>query len=223
MTELHYEPSIPVTSQYAPWKKDEEFQKAYQALRPYTLVEEVRCWELWDLLGQCRGIGKFAGDILEVGVWRGGTGLLLAWRARQLKFDCKVFLCDTFTGVPKSEITDKDPVYRGGEHDDAQLGQVQALALIHKLDNVVFVEGIFPESFEENLPWLRFVHIDVDIYQSAKRATEAIMPRMAPNSLIVYDDYGFANCGGVTRYVNELREQGHKVVHNLNGHAIVLL
>jgi O-methyltransferase len=63
----------------------------------------------------------------------------------------------------------------------------------------------------------------VDVYQSAKESTEAVMPRMAPNSLIVYDDYGFVNCGGVTRYVNELRERGHKVVHNLNGHAIVLL
>lgn len=223
MTELHYEPAIPVTSRYAPWKKDEAFQKAYQAIKAFTLVEEVRCWELWDLLGQCRGLGKFAGDIIEVGVWRGGTGCLLAIRAKQLGYDCKVYLCDTWKGVPKSEITDKDPVYRGGEHDDAQLGQVQALALINKLDNVVFVEGLFPDSFKESLPWFRFVHIDVDIYQSAKRAFEAVKMRMAPAGLVVFDDYGFVNCGGVTKYVNELREIGHKVVHNLNGHAIVML
>lgn len=223
MTELHYEPSIPVTSRYAPWKKDEAFQKAYQAIKAYTLVEEVRCWELWDLLGQCRGLGKFAGDIIEVGVWRGGTGCLLAMRAKELKYDCKVYLCDTWSGVPKSEITDKDPVYRGGEHADAGVGALTLLVCAFGLENVVLVQGIFPDSFKGDLPWCRFLHIDVDVYQSAKRTFNAVKPKMAPTGLVVFDDYGFVNCGGVARYVNELKVEGYKVIHNLNGHAIIML
>jgi O-methyltransferase len=41
--------------------------------------------------------------------------------------------------------------------------------------------------------------------------------------MIVYDDYGFQSCGGVTKYVNEQRSlPGRIVLHNLNGHAIVV-
>lgn len=223
MNALHYEPSIPVTSQYAPWKQDEAFQKAYQEIKAYTLVEETRCWELWDLLGQRKGLGKYAGDIIEVGVWRGGTGCLLAMRAKQLGYDCRIYLCDTWAGVPQSEITGQDPVYRGGEHADALVWEVDDLIDKLGLDGAFLVRGTFPDSFKEDLPWCRFLHIDVDVYQSAKRAFEAVMPRLTPNSLVVFDDYGFVKCGGVTRYVNELRVEGYTVVYNLNGHAIVML
>lgn len=40
--------------------------------------------------------------------------------------------------------------------------------------------------------------------------------------MVIYDDYGFEPCVGVTRYVNEQRELDDRmVIHNLNGHAIV--
>lgn len=216
--DLHYEPIV-VTSQYAPWKVDAEFQKAYQIFRAYTLVEESRCWELWDLLGQLQ---KVSGDLLEVGVWRGGTGCLLAWRARQLGLDCSVFLCDTFSGVPREKITAQDPVYRGGEHSDAKAEDVQALAAHHGLSNVTIVKGIFPAPVPWSASTFRLVHVDVDVYESAKETTLWATPRMADGGIIIYDDYGFRNCGGVTRYVDELKRGGYFVIHNLNGHAILI-
>ena len=55
-------------------------------------------------------------DVLEVGVWRGGTGCLLAAKAQSLNRNATVFLCDTFSGVVKAgEI---DNFYKGGEHAD---------------------------------------------------------------------------------------------------------
>ena len=222
MNPLHYE-EVKVTARYAPWKKDKAFQEAYQIFRHYTLVEETRCWELWDLLGQRKGLIKMSGDILEVGVWRGGTGCLLAWRARQMGLACKVFLADTFTGVPVAKVTASDPVYHGGEHADAAINVVQGLIAQHGLLNAEIVQGIFPQSFHPaDKTWFRFVHVDADVYQSAKETTEFVRPRMAPGGIIVYDDYGFHTCGGVTKYVNELREEGYTVIHNLNGHAIIL-
>ena len=40
---------------------------------------------------------------------------------------------------------------------------------------------------------------------------------------VVFDDYGFDVCGGITQLVNEmLTEPDRIVIHNLNGHAIVI-
>ena len=60
-----------------------------------TLVDIWRCYELWSLVGELRDV---PGAILEVGVWRGGTGALMATRAGALGIDEPVFLCDTWAG-----------------------------------------------------------------------------------------------------------------------------
>ena len=47
--------------------------------------------------------------------------------------------------------------------------------------------------------------------------------RLVPGGIVVYDDYGFNFCAGITRLVNEQVADPHKLVlHNLNGHAIVV-
>jgi O-methyltransferase len=46
---------------------------------------------------------------------------------------------------------------------------------------------------------------------------------MPVGGLVVYDDYGFPRCDGITRHVDEQRTLADRVViHNLNGHAVVL-
>ena len=40
--------------------------------------------------------------------------------------------------------------------------------------------------------------------------------------MIVFDDYGFSTCNGITRLVNELRDSGDWLFfHNLNKHAVL--
>ncbi len=69
----------------------------------------------------------------------------------------------------------------------------------------------------------RLVHVDVDVYQSAKDVMARIWDRIVPGGIVVYDDYGFKGCEGITRYVNEQVAQPDRLVlHNLNGHAIVI-
>jgi O-methyltransferase len=46
---------------------------------------------------------------------------------------------------------------------------------------------------------------------------------MTPGGVVVYDDYGFSACEGITRRVNDQIDQTDRiVVHNLNGHAVVV-
>ena len=150
---------MPVAT-YSPWLLDGEFRRFYSAISANTLVDEYRCYELWHLMSQVRDVD---GDILEVGVWRGGTGCLLAARARQLGIGTTVHLCDTFEGVVKTG--DRDDHYRGGEHADTSEDEVRALASGLDLDNLSIHRGIFPEDAPKELSGrdYRFCHIDVDV------------------------------------------------------------
>jgi O-methyltransferase len=134
-----------------------------------------------------------------------------------------VFLCDTFKGVVNAGS--RDPHYRGGEHADTSLDTVRQLATGMGLQNVELLEGIFPDAtghlIEDRL--FSLCHIDVDVYGSAKDAAEWVWPKLATGGVIVYDDYGFTTCEGVTKLVNErLQGTGALTLHNLNGHAVVV-
>ena len=216
-----YAPVIPYAT-YSPWNKDSSFQKAYASIKENTLVDMYRCYELWTLVGQSAKLDS--GSIIEIGVWRGGTGALMASQARNVGITETVFLCDTFTGVVKAGPMDSS--YKGGEHADTTKGIVEDLVFKRLgLDNVAILEGIFPDETGQQIEGLKFrlCHIDVDVYESAKGVIDWIWDRMVPGGIVVYDDFGFAGCGGIAEDVEE-QGRGHDplVVHNLNGHAVVL-
>lgn len=193
---------------------------AYQAVFDYTLVDIYRCYELWTLVEQSQ---KIPGAIIEVGVWRGGTGALLARKAQLCGSTEKVYLCDTFTGVVKAGP--EDGFYKGGEHADTSSQTVVELLAGMNLDNVEILTGVFPDETGGSIDneTFRLCHVDADVYRSVADISEWIWERMPSGGVIVYDDYGFQTCEGVTKYVNELMTQSSRLVlHNLNGHAIVI-
>jgi O-methyltransferase len=205
---------------YAPWWGDAAFQAVYAEIKANTYVDVYRLYELWRTLEQ---VQHLEGDILEVGVWRGGSGCLLGARARDLGLDSTVYLCDTFAGV--ANAGDRDLSYTGGEHDDTSMAIVRALADRLALTNVELLEGIFPEETGDRLADRRFrmCHIDVDVYDSAKAVLEWVLPRLADGGAVVFDDYGFYECNGVTEFVDEVTKDPKLfLVHNLNGHAVVV-
>jgi O-methyltransferase len=208
---------------YAPWNGDPLFEYTFDLIKAYTLVDVLRCWELWTLVEQST---KLEGDIIEIGVWRGGTGSLMAKKAELCGIQNLIYLCDTFTGVVKAGSN--DTCYNGGEHADTSRQFVERLVEdVMKLSNVVVLEGIFPEEsgayLESRDARFRLCHIDVDVYQSAKDILNWVWRRMVVGGIVVYDDYGFETCKGITRFVNEqIGIKDRLVLHNLNGHAIVI-
>ncbi len=85
-------------------------------------------------------------------------------------------------------------------------------------------EGIFPDEtgFEID-ERIRFCHIDVDVYKAVKDIVEFVWEKMINGGIIVFDDYGFKTCTGITTLINELKNDKDKiVVENLNGHAIII-
>jgi O-methyltransferase len=199
---------------YSPWRTDEEFSRVYGLVRSSTLVDEYRCYELWRLAKQT---DRLSGSFIEVGVWKGGTGCLLASATSK-----PVLLCDTFRGVVKAGP--RDTYYKGGEHSDATEEEVRGLASqLGVSDHVKLLRGVFPEDTGSSVnESLAFCHIDVDVYESARDVYYKVWPLIVPGGVVVFDDYGFQGCEGVTCFVNEIASREHLFIHNLNGHAILV-
>ena len=214
-----HEMAFPIAT-FAPWQADPDFERIYKTVRRHTFVDVWRCHELWSIVGELREV---QGSILEVGVWRGGTGALMAARAAGLGLEDTVYLCDTWRGVVKSGAV--DTYYRDGKHDDTSREIVERLIATMKLDNVELLEGIFPEDTGGRIAdqTFRLCHCDVDVYRSAKDVLDWVWPRLSPGGVVVFDDYGFPACPGVTKLVEEQRMRDDRLVlHNLNGHGLVI-
>ena len=204
---------------YAPWNADSDFVADLKIVRSRTLVDVYKLYELWTIVSQ---LGKLPeGDVLEVGVWRGGSGALMALNAKRLGVRSHFYLMDTFEGVVKAGVN--DTFYESGEHSDTSIEFVRHFTKELGLQNVSLHKGVFPDQTGSAVSerQFRLCHIDVDTFDSARSVFDWVWPKIVPGGLVVFDDYGFYNCGGVTRLVNELSTRSDVLFfHNLNGHGI---
>ena len=204
----------------APWLSNAEFMNVFELAKHNTLVDIYRLHELWTLVEETAKVG---GDIVEIGVWRGGSGCLMASCSAAIDSETTVYLCDTFEGVVKAG--DKDSSYKGGEHKDTSIEILEDLSDKLGIKNVKILKGIFPEDTGDMLESkrIRLCHIDVDVYQSAQDSIDHIWGRMPVGGAFVFDDYGFVGCEGITRCVDDMRHRGNVFYfNNLNGHAVLI-
>src|SRR5262249_22034404 len=115
--------------------------------------------------------------------------------------------------------------YAGGEHADTSEQEARDLAASMGLRNTTVLKGVFPDETGSAIADRRFklCHIDVDVYESARATLDWVWSRLAPGGLVIYDDFGNLSTSGVTKHVNDQIGLADRiVVHNLNGHAIVM-
>ncbi|MCK5018019.1 MAG: class I SAM-dependent methyltransferase [Candidatus Peribacteraceae bacterium] len=208
-------------STYSPWIGDKCFKDLYKQIEFYTMVDIYRLYELWTLVPEIKHI---VGDVIEVGSWKGGSSGLLAHQIYRYAPGKTLHICDTFTGVVK--CTNKDANYKDGQHNNASAKEVRDL-LENKLGlyNYQIYEGTFPEDMYLKFHKEKFslIHIDVDIHDSTKDCMDYLWPRLSVGGIVVYDDYGYHGTPGISSYVNSQRLMDDRlVIHNLNGHAIVV-
>ena len=132
------------------------------------------------------------GNIVEVGVWRGGAAWFLAGLA--IEWGAEIHLFDTFTGMPFSEPGDSHAV---GDFGDTSLDQV-----LRHLPCAHFHVGVFPDTLPDTLVNLSVVHVDCDQYRSVRDCIGHLGPRMVSGGMMFFDDYmlpcaakAIADCG----------------------------
>ncbi len=153
----------------------------------------------------CKQVHDLPGQTAEVGVYRGGTAMLIATHLPEKT----LHLFDTFTGIPVKDATiDKHEI---GDFNDTSIEQVKEY-LQHQ--NVQFHVGIFPFSIPGPLKSeeFAFVHLDADQYQSTRHGLEFFYPRLVVGGVIVMDDYKFSHCPGATKALDEFLANKPEVI-----------
>ncbi len=160
-----------------------------------TLVDYPRLLKIQEELDNTDGL---EGDIAEVGVYKGGTALWIALNAAGMSR--KIFLFDTFDGMPETAAVD---LHQKGDFADTSIQHVDNL-LKDSYDYAMY-KGIFPRVNSEYVAHRKFsfVHLDVDIYPSVKECLEFFYPRMLKGGVILLDDYNEPNCPGAKLATDE--------------------
>lgn len=165
-----------------------------------SLLEEQRLLALMELVPYAARQAR--GDVIELGVYKGGSAAAIAWALSQRGCQRVLHLCDTFEGLPESRDWEW---HHAGDFADAQYETIvsRLRAFLPGFD-FRFHRGLFAEALP-SLPYTTFcfAHIDADLYDSVLQACEYVYPRMAKGGIIIFDDYGAPTCPGATRSVNE--------------------
>lgn len=87
------------------------------------------------------------------------------------------------------------------------------------------VKGLFPYSIwnDNTYPTLYcFVHVDVDLYQSAIDCCKYFYRLLVPGGVMIFDDYGFGTCPGVRLAVDEFFKGRHGHFYIPTGQYVVV-
>lgn len=201
---------------YSPWLAS-SFLALYEEIRPYTVASIASCWTLSQMLAQALNV---EGDVMEAGVFQGGTARLLRRRLDDSSSgDRSLYLFDSFEGM--ENVSDSLDRHQRGDFADTSLEAVRSFvgaeAFIH------YQKGWVPQTFVglEDLR-LCFAHIDLDLYQGILDCLEFVYPRLSAGGVIIFDDYGFASCPGARRAVEEFfADKPEKPLALMTGQALV--
>ncbi len=154
-----------------------------------TLTERYNIYLL------AKATSRLSGALAEAGVYRGGSAKLLC----AIKGDKPLYLFDTFEGMPGVNSA-TDGVFAKGDFADTRFDEVAKY--LSAFPNVHIYKGFFPDSAfgkEPEQQHYRFVHLDLDIYESTFKALGFFYPRMVVGGLIVSHDYACLDAPGVKK------------------------
>jgi hypothetical protein len=148
---------------------------------------------------------RIPGEIVETGVWRGGACIWAAAVLEYLKSDKKVYVCDSFCGLPLVSDPKETISYDDAESLRVSLEEVEAnfdrFGLKHR---AVFVKGWFKDTMPSlNIP-VSVLRLDGDMYESTRDVLKYMYDRVSPGGFVIVDDYQLPPC---KQAVDELRSR----------------
>ncbi|MEA1946355.1 MAG: TylF/MycF family methyltransferase [Thermodesulfobacteriota bacterium] len=142
------------------------------------------------------------GDLIETGVWRGGACIFM--RAVLSAYgieDRKVFVADSFEGLPKPDV-EKYPADKGDRHhihtylavsQEEVENNFRKYALLDK--QVFFLKGWFKDTLPQApIDKLSILRLDGDMYGSTMDSLEYLYPKLSKGGFCIIDDYALPGC-----------------------------
>jgi O-methyltransferase len=175
------------------------FQRVWPRVREHTILDVWRAESLARRLWEARDL---PGDVIELGVYRGGTSIMMALLCQAWGLPKKVWMLDSFQGLPTPQ-DGVDAVYQRGWFPVDHRQVVRTCAAAGVLERLVIRPGWFEDTVKE-LGETRFclAHLDSDLYGSTRTSLEGVAPRVVEGGAVVVDDYS-DGVGGVKRAVDE--------------------
>lgn len=186
---------------------DAQARDIIAAVRPYTMTSPERLFASIEAARYAVAAG-IPGDIVECGVWRGGS-MMAAALALKTRGDTsrELYLFDTFEGM--SAPTDKDVAIDGKTASElletprstasdspwcyAGLDDVRAnlLSTGYPAERIHFVQGKVEDTLPARAPQsIAVLRLDTDWYESTRHELEHLYPRLSPGGVLIIDDYG---------------------------------
>ena len=179
-------------------KESDLFLTATEAFLIHSLVQAQR---------------RIAGDMAEVGVYKGGSSKLIC----DVKGSVPLHLFDTFDGLP--EPHEKDQAFFERGMVASSLSVVQKY--LQPYENVLFYPGLFPDtSTPVKDKMFSFVHLDVDLYQSMLSSLEFFYPRLSLGGIIIAHDYQYP--GVRQAFAEFFGDQSDRVIELSNNQCMVI-
>jgi O-methyltransferase len=170
---------------------------------PYTMCSPERVAAVIDAIDYLVS-NRIGGDVVECGVWRGGTMMAAALRLMEHGEARGLWLYDTFEGMPEPDpqIDGKDAHRRWKESRPAGAGSDWCLAGIDDVaanmaatgypsERMRFVAGKVEDTIPETMPdRIGLLRLDTDWYASTRHELEHLAPRVVSGGVVLVDDYG---------------------------------
>jgi hypothetical protein len=170
----------------------------------------------FSLLKKALGEATMNGSYLEFGVYRGETINYIA----SIKKDATIYGFDSFEGLPE--------FWRDGFGK----GVFRLNKLPKVKENVVLIKGWFNESLREFLEGNKqdcaFVHIDSDLYSSAKSIFDLLRGRIKLGTIIVFDEFfnypGWKDgeCKAFSEFIEENKLKFEYITYNKNHEQVAV-
>jgi hypothetical protein len=184
---------------------DDAAVEILRRVKPRTMTEHGKLFGLVEATRYVvrRGI---PGDIVECGVWRGGSMQAVALTLmEQGVTDRRLHLFDTFEGMPPPSEKDRRPQGASAEELLATHDKHHRIWAIAGLDDVQegmreteypeeqihFHKGLVEDTVPVHAPaQLAILRLDTDWYESTRHELEHLFHRLSPGGVLIIDDYG---------------------------------
>jgi len=188
---------------------DDVFAELLRKITPHTLTLAAGVEAPWALYQSIDYLvrNNISGDIVECGVWSGGSMLLAAHTLLHFGDTARrIWLYDTFAGIPKPDAVDARwdgvpalPTWQhfqqrgrrwgyGGTQDHVR--QV-VCSSGYPAESFVFVEGLVEDTLPATRPdTIALLRLDTDLYRSTYHELVHLYPLLAPGGILIIDDYG---------------------------------
>lgn len=188
---------------------DEQTAATIKAVRPFTLTSAVKIAGLCDAV---RFIVKHnvPGDLVECGVWRGGSMMAAARTLMSLGDTSRhLYLYDTFEGMSEPGANDlrfdgtlPEEMMKSVVGKDATMQMwcratiedvAQSIATVgYPEDKIHLVKGKVEETIPDVAPaTIAILRLDTDWYESTMHELIHLFPNLSHSGVLIIDDYGF--------------------------------